>query len=153
MKSYPKIIIQRQPNRYACYPTCVSILTGIPLETLFKIIGHDGSNKKGFEYNEVALASLIFGWSLIPFDYKFDSLVQTLSNDNLTYRMILSIKRYKNYHAVAWDGKSKYAIDPLKENGLTILNKIRCNIIGVEILVPIERREMNFLDVQGFKDI
>ena len=154
MKNYPEIAIQQQPNRYACYPTCISILTSIPLEKLFEILGHDGSDNDGFRYDEVALATLILGWSLICLsEYNFSSLTQILNDNNLTYRMILSIKRYNHYHAVAWDGKSEHIIDPLKNNNLVRLDKIKHKIVTAEILVPIENRKINFLNTRQFKDL
>jgi len=154
MKSYPEIIIQRQPNRYTCYPTCVSILTGIPLKTLLEIIGHDGSERDGFRYDEVALALLTLGWSLTCLsDYDFDSLVDSLSSENIRYRMILSIERYKHYHAVAWDGNSNFVIDPIVKNQIVPLKKIKDKIISTEILAPVEERKMTFLDTTEFKSI
>lgn len=147
MKDYPKIIAQRQPNRHACYPTCVSILTGIPLDKIFEVIGHDGSDGVGFEYNEIALASLLLGWSLICLsEYEFDSLIENLSSDKLVYRMILCIKKSKSYHAVAWDGKSDFVIDPLLKNQFVPLRKIKKRISTIEILVPVEKRKMTFSD-------
>lgn len=145
MKKYPEIQIIEQPNRYTCYPTCVSILTGIPLETLFKTIGRDGSDEKGFEYEEIALSCLLLGWSLICLSiYEFESLVENLKSDNKIYRMILCVSRKDGYHTLAWDGKSEFAIDPLKINKKIPLQIIKNKIATIDILTPIEERELNF---------
>lgn len=44
----------KQPNLWTCYPTAVSILTGIPVEKLIKALGHDGSKVTRPELKEPA---------------------------------------------------------------------------------------------------
>ncbi len=152
MKQYPEIKLIEQPNIYACYPTCVSILTGIPLEDIFKILGHDGSEDKGFDYEEIALTCLYLGWSLICISkYEFESLVENLRSNNQIYRMILWIKTFNNYHTVAWDGKSEFIINPAKKDKRILLSKIKNNIIKIDIIVPIEKIDLNFMNFKYTK--
>lgn len=147
MKEYPKITIIQQPNRYTCYPTCVSILTGIPLEKLLESLGHNGSDNNGFNYEEIAVSLLGFGWSIIIIsNYDFDSFISCLKKENLYYRMILSLKNNNKYHAVAWDGKSDFIIDPMNSS-FTKLAKIKNKISTIEVILPIENRKINFLDL------
>ena len=132
MKKYPEIIIQKQPNEYSCYPTCASILTGIPINKIYETIGHEGSKDHYFTYNELSLALLILGWSIIRLlDYDFDSLIENFKNENLIYRMILLVQKNKNIHAVAWDGQSKFVIDPMKNKNLELVyfkaRTVRCS--------------------------
>ena len=103
----------------------------------------------------MALSALLLGWSLIDISgFDFSSLIDKLSKETISYRMILSYKRYKHYHAVAWDGKSKFVIDPLRDK-LILLNKIKDKIRYIEALLPVEKRKQIFLqeDIAGFKSI
>lgn len=62
----------KQPNYWTCYPTAVSVATGIPLNVLLETLGHDGSTKisdepdpicrAAFYATEITLALLKHGW-------------------------------------------------------------------------------------------
>ena len=62
--------------------------------------------------------------------------------------MILCIRRYKHYHALAWDGKSNFVIDPLRKKQIVPLKDIKDKIHTIEILTPIEKRKMTFLNLE-----
>src|SRR5581483_7654199 len=66
----------KQPNPWSCYPTCVSIATGIEFDNLIDVIGHDGSKivhpclpppfcHEAFVPTEIAFALLKFGYACV----------------------------------------------------------------------------------------
>src|SRR5437870_4945980 len=63
----------KQPKPGTCYPTAVSMLTGIPYERLVKLLGHDGSkvikdHYEGVSNSAMTLELLHEGWHLIQID-------------------------------------------------------------------------------------
>jgi hypothetical protein len=66
----------QQPNLWTCYPKAVSIATGIAMEILFTVIGHDGSRKldlpgdwkeEAFVQSEMSIALFKLGYALVSF--------------------------------------------------------------------------------------
>ena len=124
---------QLQPNRWSCFPTAAAIVTDIPVARLLGLIGHDGSEPvfsthpagRAFHPNEVALALLECGWSLIGFDvapvatngastisvsFNFQRLLYAYSGVLLGFTLGTGLP-----HAVAYDHLTKRIYDT---NGL-----------------------------------
>lgn len=151
-----------QPNGWTCYPTAVSILTGIDLEDLIEAIGHSGSKvvepakaeparREAFCHSEMALALLKSGWALVP-------LYAALSNPDGSMRTaypcldsILNFARRNGWdavlcvdlgdrqHAVAWKSHPNEVIDPL--TGEAVELPLKAPVVTVELLIPTPKGE------------
>ncbi len=119
-------LFMRQPNSWSCYPTCLSMMSGQTLETIYSIIGHDGSetwpgrplNKRCFTGTEIILAAYYLEMALValpvaPFvDEGLDN--QTLLRMLNTHDAILAgISTVSGHaHAIYWSRSRQCAIDP-----------------------------------------
>jgi hypothetical protein len=118
--------MKKQPNKWTCYPTAVSILTGIPIQTIIETIGHDGSKELiedgvsgcGFTGPEMSIALIKLGWTLteilgnlqVPNYPNLDEIFAFLRrySDNA----IVSIALEGRDHALAWDVHNDILYDP-----------------------------------------
>lgn len=150
----------KQPTPYTCYPTALSILTGVPVKELIKPTGHTGDefiryNKQelvsngAFIHPEMAMVLLHHGWAIIPIwlgvpsrpwfpDFK-DILITY--NDE---KLILVAQKPKVQHCYAYDGTCCF--DPMT-GGRTEL-PIPYPLTWVEIVRRIERP---FPEIPAFK--
>lgn len=121
---------QIQPTDWSCLPTAFAIVLDVPVEHLFNLIGHDGSelpeewkylphpyNRRGFHIQElIYLIEFEFYKTVTPFEAK--PVSTNLNNVNIemdlsemltlvlpNYSGVLTgqLARNGGYHALAWD--------------------------------------------------
>lgn len=130
------LLPQKQPNLFSCFPTAFAIILGIPVEQLFKEIGHDGStivdpscpdpfNRRGFHSQELIRYARTHGFSVSS--YEENPLLGDLPiktdipiDGNLAVLGGLNFKA--NPHAVAWDGYR--IIDPAGNHNSKFVTEI-----------------------------
>lgn len=66
------------PTKWSCLPACLAMITDLTIETIYKEIGHDGSeivnpeqpdpySRRGFEWQEIIKAALTLGIALVEY--------------------------------------------------------------------------------------
>jgi len=126
-----RVTRMKQPTPWSCYPTAVSILTGVPLLDIFEAIGHDGAGiadaskpcpwcRDAFVQSEVALAMPQFGWCMSfvyaalekrPTYPSLEDLKRTLEQRGDP--VVVCVRKSLGDHALAWDVRGERVIDPL----------------------------------------
>ncbi len=123
---------QLQPSRWSCLPTSLAIVLGVPVEAIFAILGHDGSEilwpelpepqcHKGFTLGEMIHVADRFGKYLVAHEKKWThspdgNIIIQIPNDYFNDKLkrfngvITGVTTQGKRHAVAWlDGE---VIDP-----------------------------------------
>jgi hypothetical protein len=124
------MLIIQQPNNWSCLPAAFATVTGIPLETLLELVGHDGSEiifndlpeplcRRSFLGQELVKVLFELGWivsqyDLHPIGHVDEKHWYGLKIDDIEYiNSILAdsigvigarVRATGNYHATAWDG-------------------------------------------------
>ncbi|MFW5794570.1 MAG: hypothetical protein ACOCV1_03695 [Bacillota bacterium] len=106
----------RQKERWDCFPTCVSILTGIDRD---EIIENLSESKDGYSSSEMAFFLLKKGYSLITFsvkdlEEKLKSVFQECINQSIS--CILTVKRKSEFHAIVCTPENNRVYDPFDGN-------------------------------------
>jgi hypothetical protein len=122
------MILQKSPNKWSCLPTAVAMAIGVPVESLIRDIGHDGSQiifpelkdpfcRRGFDFTDISLALLKHRLSCTILHtfidvtpngidhYQVDHSDATWSiiKDFSYYSYVLCLIRDTRGHAVAYD--------------------------------------------------
>lgn len=130
--------IQVTPNRWSCLPVSLAMLVGRHHASIFKTIGHDGSeirfpnleepfNRRGFELFEIIDAALQLGFAAIPLEvsprlisFDDDLEVACLTPEQERARLERAMNSFTGIccgtmkhnklvpHACAWDGMSLF---------------------------------------------
>jgi len=118
------MILQRKPSRWSCLPVSFAMALDIPVEALFKELGHDGSLimwpdlpepacRRGFHIQEMIEIALRRGYAVTPFElcpvlesgghqYAFDARWSAFANVIDTSIGILEGQGIRTRHAVAY---------------------------------------------------
>lgn len=126
------MIIQQVDNNWSCVPAAFATATGIPLDELLEVIGHDGSHlifpdleepycRRGFNGQELVTALFCFGWLAV----QVEKIPQSITDETHIFDIIYSdpdivMKAFMENsigviagtflstgkrHAAAWDGQ------------------------------------------------
>lgn len=120
----------KQANGWSCYPTAISILTGIPVEGLVQAMGHDGSavcdpekgdpwGREAFIHAELVLALAEYDW-VLGHIYAAVPRLAYPSFEEIKDRIcrwgcptVVTVQKPNGMHAYAWDVSGDRLIDPL----------------------------------------
>jgi len=122
------MLIQRQPNRWSCFPTAFAMLMDIEVKELIEVIGHDGSEiifpdlpepyrRRGFDYTETMIACLDFGFVASPLFIEHEyglghpNSIMINHKDKIIKEVLPEFhgvacgKINNKFHALAWNGE------------------------------------------------
>ncbi len=132
-----KMRLQKQPNRWSCWPTAFAMVADVPVEKFFETIRSNGSqiifpelpeplNRRSFAFNELLACMVEFGYSCTPIITEFEQGPKD-TDCSMVYMLLPgTIERYmQDYdgvitgflpsgagHAVAWNHEEKLIYDP-----------------------------------------
>jgi len=127
----------KQPTNYTCFPTCVSYLTGIPLDELLDELGHMGELREsgyGYTFSEMSFLLLKKGWASIPIYPKLNSVdvncpsIQDVLDFIYKQEKVIITKRVdpdstsdksEDFHCLAYKPKENIIMDPWTGKYLT----------------------------------
>lgn len=130
------MILQRSPNRWSCLASSFAMALDVPIDSLIKMVGHDGSEivwpelpeptrRRGHHVQEMIYAAYCLGFSVTPFE-AFPTSLGRAGTNSFTVPMILQAEERmprimkgavgvvtgenprRRPHAVAWDGHTLF---------------------------------------------
>jgi hypothetical protein len=129
------MLIVEQPNKWSCVPAAFATATQIPIETLLKKLGHDGSEiifpdleeplcRRAFQVQELSVVLWSLGFAVGHYDIEPLAILDehhiytiTYVDSEIVFQKMLSesigvgcgrIQGTEKTHAFAWNGKSAY---------------------------------------------
>jgi hypothetical protein len=118
----------KQPNHWSCYATSLAMLLDVPVEDIFRDIGHDGSGldpggpggRRGHGGHEIIMAAYKRHAWLVPFLVTHPGTKERLIDDQTLVRLLGchpgilagNWTSTNSPHAVAWENASMSVHDP-----------------------------------------
>jgi hypothetical protein len=129
------MITQVQPSAWSCFPTALAMCLDVPVQRMFDLLGHDGSEilwpelpeplrRRSFAFQEMIHLAYLHGYALCSFQptfyvrptmevgpYTLDAPPEYLADKLRKHQGVLTgVASGGSRHAVAWDGQS--ILDP-----------------------------------------